>query len=238
VDQPVLINGTGFQGGAGLRVRVNWPGGQTDLTGAQVVWQSPNQIRIHIRVGTTAADWTAQVINGNGRTSNVFGFAVTASPTILEYSWSPPPTAGQPFSGTITGTGFVSGMEVWFCRAGTNDCSRHPAAGVRVNEPTSLSVIDVNLISSGSYQFYLQTSAGQSARSTSFIVQEPASSADPQKPIAAFTMSGGGKSSSSPNELQVTAGPAGVATINLSAAASRDPDSARPNESDGYAQMH
>jgi hypothetical protein len=92
-------------------------------------------------------------------------------PTIVRYTWNSVPTANQPFSGTITGTGFVSGgTQVWFCLSGTNSCYQHPLAGVTVTSPTSLNVSNVNL-SSGAWQVYVQTAAGQSTRSSSFAVQ-------------------------------------------------------------------
>jgi hypothetical protein len=43
-------------------------------------------------------------------------------PTVTRYSWNSTPRAGQPFSGTVTGTGFVvGGMRLYFCiNSGTN----------------------------------------------------------------------------------------------------------------------
>ena len=112
-DQPVLINGSGFQSGAGLKVRVNWPGGQTDLQGPQVTWLSAGQLRILINVGTAAANWTAQVINPDGEPSNVFGFTVTAavlpSPQIDSMNPNPVPGSADDQPVLINGSGFQSG---------------------------------------------------------------------------------------------------------------------------------
>lgn len=102
--------------------------------------------------------------------------APAPAPTISGFSWNSTPTANQPFGGTITGTGFVSGgTQVFFCVNGSSTCYQHPAAGVTVNSSTSLSVSNVNL-GAGSWQIYVQTSGGQSARSSAFIVQSPAMS--------------------------------------------------------------
>src|SRR5207244_13440505 len=99
-------------------------------------------------------------------------FAVqAAAPTITGYSWTSTPTGGQPFNGTIYGSSFViGGTQVWFCVANSSTCYQQPAAGVSVTNSTSLNVSNVNL-SAGSWQIYLQTSAGQSGRSATFTVQ-------------------------------------------------------------------
>lgn len=75
----------------------------------------------------------------------------------------------QPFSGTITGNRFAAGILVFFCVNGTSTCYEQPS-GIAVNDPTSLSVSNVNL-ASGLWQIYVQTSAGKSARSSAFTVQ-------------------------------------------------------------------
>jgi hypothetical protein len=123
-------------------------------------------------VNLGGGSWQFYLQTSAGQSARSAAFTVqTAPPTITGYSWSATPTANQPFSGTISGTGFVvGGTQVWFCVAGISTCYQQPAAGVTVNSSTSLSVSNVNL-SSGSWQFYVQTSAGQSARSTSFTVQ-------------------------------------------------------------------
>jgi hypothetical protein len=95
-------------------------------------------------------------------------------PTISSFTWNSTPVANQPFSGTITGTGFISPVNVFFCLTSTSTCFKHPSAGVTINNSQSLSLVNVEL-SSGSWQFYVQNGTGQSARSKPFDVQAIAS---------------------------------------------------------------
>src|SRR5207249_2827686 len=97
-------------------------------------------------------------------------------PTVSNYSWNLTPTANQYFGGTITGTGFISGIHVFFCVNGTNTCYEHPAAGITVSSSTSLSLSNVYL-DAASWQIYVQTSGGTSSRSTPFTVQAVQSAA-------------------------------------------------------------
>jgi PA14 domain-containing protein len=117
-----------------------------------------------------------------GSSSRSSSFTVQAPqpqpPTISGYSFDRTPRAGQPFNGTITGTGFVvGGTRVFFCNTSTGSCYEHSSAGVTVNNSMSLNINNVNL-GAGSYQIYVQTSAGSSSRSTAFNVQSP----QPQPP--------------------------------------------------------
>src|ERR1017187_9770833 len=127
------------------------------------------------QVGTYSA---YAVDNTTGTHSNTITFTVNPSaappPTISFYNWTSTPVANVPFNGSVTGTGFDSSVQVWFCGTGTTNCFRHPAVGVILNNSNSLSLNNVNLTSAGSYQFYVQTSAGQSALSSAFTVSPPA----------------------------------------------------------------
>jgi hypothetical protein len=79
----------------------------------------------------------------------------TSLPTVSGYNWNATPKANQPFGGTISGTGFVSGgSQVWFCLSGTSTCYQQPTTEVSVNSSTSLSVSNVNL-SNGSWEIYV-----------------------------------------------------------------------------------
>ncbi len=113
-DQTVSIFGTGFVNGAGLKVRVNYPTGQTDLQGGQVSFVSSTQLNILINVGTGAANWTAQVINPDGTGSNVFGFSVTAAagPHVTSVSPNPMTGSSNPQTLTINGSAFTSSSTV------------------------------------------------------------------------------------------------------------------------------
>ncbi|HKP83836.1 MAG TPA: hypothetical protein VJT69_17610, partial [Pyrinomonadaceae bacterium] len=128
-------------------------------------------------VNLSAGPWQIFVKTVAGPSARAATFTVltpqTPAPTISSYQWSSTPVAGQSFGGTVSGTGFVSGAtEVWFCVTNTNTCFQHPAAGVSVNNSSSLSVINVNL-GSGSWQFFVKTSAGSSAKSSPFTVNQP-----------------------------------------------------------------
>gem|GEM_PF-1541934 len=76
-NQTVTINGIGFQSGSGLKVRVATSGFTQDLSGGQVSFLSAAQLTIQLNVGSNAANWTAQVINPDGQSSNLFSFSVT-----------------------------------------------------------------------------------------------------------------------------------------------------------------
>ena len=56
------------------------------------------------------------------------------------------PTANQPFSGTITGTGFSRPSSVWFCPS-SGSCQQLAASQVTLNSATSISVSNVILAS-------------------------------------------------------------------------------------------
>jgi hypothetical protein len=125
----------------------------------------------NVRLGS--GSWQLYVQTPAGPSSRSGSFTVQAPlapPTVSGYNWNSTPRANQNFGGTISGTNFVAGnTQVWFCLGGTNSCYQQPAAGVTVNNLTSLTVSNVNL-SSGAWQFYVQTPAGQSARSSLFPV--------------------------------------------------------------------
>jgi murein DD-endopeptidase MepM/ murein hydrolase activator NlpD len=123
-------------------------------------------------VNLSSGSWQIYVVTSAGQSARSSAFNVQPGPpTIASYSWTSTPTGGVPFSGTIYGTNFVvGGTQVWFCQTNTSTCYQHPAAGVNVTSSTSLNVSNVNL-SSGSWQFYVQTAARQSSRSTSFLVR-------------------------------------------------------------------
>lgn len=114
-----------------------------------------------------------ETMTGASGRSRAFSVMVPAPPpTLASFNWNPiNPTANQPFSGKITGTGFVvGGTQVYFCLFDTSTCTLHPAANVTVNSGTSLDVTNVTL-PGGSFQVYVQTITGASVRSASFQVQ-------------------------------------------------------------------
>ncbi|HET7073026.1 MAG TPA: hypothetical protein VFI55_02955, partial [Mycobacterium sp.] len=69
-SQTLTINGTGFTSGAGLRVLAGYPGFSGVLQGSQITSVSETRITVLINVGNTPRNWTIQVQNPNGDTSN------------------------------------------------------------------------------------------------------------------------------------------------------------------------
>lgn len=115
--------------------------------------------------------WQIYVQTSAGLSVRSLPFTVQAPPTISTFAWNIVPTAGQPFGGTISGENFISGgTQVFFCVASSSVCYQQPAPLVSVVSSKSLSVSSVNL-SKGAWQIYVQTLAGQSARSIAFTVR-------------------------------------------------------------------
>jgi hypothetical protein len=126
-----------------------------------------------MNVQLSSGSWQFYIQTGAGQSALSKSFSVQASapiPNISGYTWDSTPAANQPFGGTITGTGFLSPVSVFFCINASNTCFQHPAAGVKVIGSDILSLVNIQL-GSGSYQIYVQTSGGQSSRSTPFPVQ-------------------------------------------------------------------
>jgi pimeloyl-ACP methyl ester carboxylesterase len=164
------ITGTNFISGIRVFFCVNGTSTCYEHPSAGISVNSSTSLSVS-NVNLGSGSYQIYVQTSAGQSARSTAFTVQAAvPTITGYSWNTTPTANQPFNGTITGTGFVSGIRVFFCVSGTSTCYEHPSAGITVNSSTSLGVTSVNL-GSGSYQVYVQTSAGQSARSTAFNVQ-------------------------------------------------------------------
>ena len=112
-NQIVVINGSGFVSGTGLRVVMSYAGGSpTTLSVGQIAFVGSTQVLALINVGTTARTWTVQVINPNGLASNNGSLQVVAPPpTPAIASLTPNPmsrsTASQIL--TINGSGFQTG---------------------------------------------------------------------------------------------------------------------------------
>jgi len=166
------ITGSGFVFGTRVFFCVNGSSTCYEHPSAGISVNSTTSLGVsNVNLGTGSYQIYVQTSGGQSGRSAAFNVQSTPTPpTISNYSWNSTPTANQPFGGTITGTGFASGIRVFFCVNGTSTCYEHPSAGIAVNGSTSLSVSNVNL-GGGSYQIYVQTSAGQSARSTAFTVQ-------------------------------------------------------------------
>lgn len=170
------VTGTGFvMGSTQLFFCVN--GGTTCYEHPQGGVKVNNATSLRAtNVSLSAGSWQLYVKTAAGSSERSAAFTVQPPPqppTVSGYAWSTSPIAGRPFSGTVTGTNFASGdTQLWFCVNGSSSCYQHPTAGVNVNSPNSLSASNVNL-GAGSWQLYVKTSAGQSARSATFNVAVP-----------------------------------------------------------------
>lgn len=166
------ISGTGFAAGIRVFFCVNGTGTCFEHPSAGIVVNSSTSLSVSsVNLGGGSYQFYVQTTAGQSSRSSAFTVQSAPSlPTVSGYSWTSTPTANQPFGGTIAGANFVSGIRLFFCVAGTNSCYEHPSAGITVNGSTSLSVVNVN-VGAGSYEIYVQTSTGQSARSSAFNVQ-------------------------------------------------------------------
>jgi hypothetical protein len=168
------ITGTGFV--SPITVWFCLSGGScTQLAPSQVMVNDPTSVSV-TNVSLAAGSWQIYVQTSGGPSGRSTLFMVGAvTPTITGYTWTSTPMANQAFSGTVTGTGFVSPITVWFCPSG-GSCTQVPVSEVVLNDPTSVSLFNVYL-AAGSWQIYVQTSGGASARSTAFTVQSAAPAA-------------------------------------------------------------
>jgi hypothetical protein len=147
------------------------------LAASQVTLNSATSIGVSNVILATAGSWQVYVQTNGGPSARSMPFTVVQSggaggaPTVAGYTWTTTPTANQPFSGTITGTGFYSPIVVWFCPS-SGSCQQLAASQVTLNSATSVGVTGVTL-AAGSWQLYVQTNGGPSGRSTAFIVQAP-----------------------------------------------------------------
>ena len=134
------------------------------------------------RIVLSEGRWQVQVRTPVGLSNRTAPFSVAprsaeqSPPTILSYTWNPDrPLANQPFTGTITGTGFVPGAtQLYFCVAGTDNCTPHPLERTITTQENSLQVTHL-VLPSANWEFFLQTPRGSSHRSASFPVTEPPS---------------------------------------------------------------
>lgn len=169
------LDGTGFASGATrLYFCLNAAAVCTESPLASISVSGTTRLTVS-NVSLASGSWQLylQTAAGVSPRSSVFTILQPSAiaPTIGGYLLNPvAPVAGQPFSGTITGTGFVAGAtQVFYCVSGSTTCSQFPAASVQVNDTTSISLTGVSLVA-GTWQFYVQTATGSSERSTAFLV--------------------------------------------------------------------
>lgn len=109
--QTVTINGSGFLSGA----TVTWRDKTFNQTypDRQPIYISNNEIRIEPIFGTDPSNWTAQVKNPDGQTSNEFAFNVHAPVPVIESLNPNSIVAGGPsFELTVNGNTFHRGSKV------------------------------------------------------------------------------------------------------------------------------
>src|SRR5207244_661564 len=119
--QPFTLNGSGFVSGCNVTLRT---GGSTYANRTQSPFSS-TAITINPNFTTTAATWTVEVINPDGRSSGQFTFTVQApAPSISSVSPASPigANSAQPF--TINGANFVSGCNVTLRTGGSTYANR------------------------------------------------------------------------------------------------------------------
>ena len=171
-DKPFsgTIYGTGFVPGTAVYFCPGTVNCQ-QMTASQVTLDNPYSLTVK-NVSLPAGTWTFYVQNSVGPSARSTPFVVWPQPDmpkITGYAWTTTPRFGQPFSGTVYGTGFIPGIAVYFCLGAAN-CQQTPASQVTLNGPTSVSVKNV-ILAAGWWTIYVQTSAGPSARSTAFAVE-------------------------------------------------------------------
>ncbi|MBZ5581067.1 MAG: hypothetical protein LAQ30_02475, partial [Acidobacteriia bacterium] len=130
------------------------------MTASQVTLDNPYGLTVK-NVSLPAGTWTFYVQNSVGPSARSTPFVVWPQPDmpkITGYAWTTTPRFGQPFSGTVYGTGFIPGIAVYFCLGAAN-CQQTPASQVTLNGPTSVSVKNV-ILAAGWWTIYVQTSAG------------------------------------------------------------------------------
>lgn len=168
-----------------VRISLSTDGGQTFplILNAATPNDGSEVVTVPSGVATTQARIKVEAVGNIFFDVSDTGFTIisggsTNLPTLSAYIWNPEtPTANVPFSGTLTGTNFVSGAtQVWFCVEGTSSCSLLPASGVTFNSATSLGLSNIAL-TAANWQVYVQTPAGASNRSSTFRVQSAAVSA-------------------------------------------------------------
>jgi hypothetical protein len=169
----------------------------SSLTSTQIV------LSINFGIASTVHNWSVQVTNSNGQSSNTFNFVVqpgaTSNPSITGVSPSSPVATGSPQTFTVSGSNFAGGANVILRDITTGE--------VFGNRPiTSLTSTQIVLnpnfgIATTAHSWSVQVinSSGQSSNTFNFTVQPTPSvsitSVSPASPIATgsaqpFTITG------------------------------------------------
>lgn len=108
-DQTVVVQGSGFD--SRLRVHVEYPGGEGELSGAQIVNVTPTSAEILATLANPGS-YVLRIVNPNGMTSSPFAFTVVArGPAQLQTVKHLSPATGQADSRLVQGQdGWLYGL--------------------------------------------------------------------------------------------------------------------------------
>ena len=138
-NQTFTINGTGFTSSSTVTLRSPFQTYPNQLTASKTA----NQIVMQVNLGTTAAQWTVEVLNGS-QSSGQFPFQVTApstAPAISNISPNSYPASNSNQTMTISGSNFQNGATLTF----------DPPSGANI--PSTASKLTFGSSSQISYQF-------------------------------------------------------------------------------------
>jgi len=200
-DQAINVIGNAFVSGSGLKVRASYPGGFTDLTGAQVVFNSPVQLTVILTVGLppSPAAWSVQVFNPNGQASNIFPFTVSGVPTPTISGVDPTTlTVGQQTSVTINGNDFNTSI-ARLVITGPACAASSPCVvpnDVLTTKMVNQLVGPVTLHNTGTFALAVQNGSGALSNTFNLSVKAPftagISPSSGQVNVTDFRISGGG----------------------------------------------
>jgi pimeloyl-ACP methyl ester carboxylesterase len=111
-DQDVFVSGANFQ--PNLNVSVNFPGGNSTLSGTQIQNVTSSSFMMRITLGT-AGNWSIRVNNPDGGQSSLFAFSVTTgtqNPSVTSINPSTPSTQGADQNVIVNGSNFQDGLRV------------------------------------------------------------------------------------------------------------------------------
>jgi hypothetical protein len=183
-----------------VRISLSTDGGQTFpiILSAATPNDGSEVVIVPTGVATTQARVKVEAVGNIFFDISDAGFTIVSSgsaslPTVTAISPNPAaPTANTPFSATLSGANFISGgTEVWFCLDGASSCNQLSPSSVTFNSTTRLALSGI-VLTAGSWEVYVQTSAGASNRSVPFLVQSSSSLApaitdfklNPSSPVA------------------------------------------------------
>ncbi len=166
--QTLTINGSGFSSSSTVTLRSptqTYPNQATTSI-------TPTQIVMPVNLGTTAAQWTVEVLD-QGAASGQFAFQVSGASTLQVSSISPasPTRSGSDQNVVVNGSGFQAGLtvSVFVPGGGTATLSGSQIQGVT---PTSFTMI-ATLNVPGTYGIRVNNPGGGQSNTFNFTTQAP-----------------------------------------------------------------